>query len=620
MPLTLTAPDTGPVPLLEVAGLRTYFDTPAGVVKAVDGVDLRVDQGRTVCVVGESGSGKSVTARSILQLVDKPGRLESGTIAWSAGTGVVDLAPLDPRGSRMRAVRGREISMIFQEPSASLSPLRTVGAHLIETLRLLHGIGKAEAFERGVELLRRVRIPRPADRMSAYPFQLSGGMCQRVMIALAIAGRPRLLIADEPTTALDVTTQAQILDLLLELQEQDKMAMLFITHDLGVVAEIADDVVVMYRGTVVERGPVDDIFHAPAHPYTRALLASMPVAGASRRRRAAELRGSELRIQERIDQESASKLSPEGIGDDRPSSSEPAHNRAGAAPERGPAAPSDVLSASTVVKLFDVQGRGFFARNREAVKALDGVELGVRAGEILGLVGESGSGKTTLARCFAGAETPTSGRLSYVDERGRSHDLTSKRGHALLTQIRMVFQDPFTSLNPRHTVEQIVADPLVAMRLARGSELTDRVEHMIRRVGLSPAHLRRHPHAFSGGERQRISIARALITGPRVVIADEAVSALDASVRAQVLDLIQDLAEELSLTVLFVSHDLSVVENMCDRVAVMYLGRIVELADTDSLYRAPQHPYTEALLAAVPIADPRLRRRRKPIAAASEPA
>ncbi|WP_431907681.1 ABC transporter ATP-binding protein [Nonomuraea jabiensis] len=620
-------------PLLRIEGLRTHFFTSEGVLKAVDGVDLSVPAGRTVCLVGESGCGKSVTARSILQLVDRPGRIVEGSVRWQGAT---DLAGLDPAGEELRRVRGGEIGMIFQEPMASLSPMYTVGAQLSQALRLHRDLTRQEARQEGVALLRKVGIPDAERRFDAYPFQLSGGMCQRVMIAIALCCDPALLIADEPTTALDVTTQARILDLMMDLRAQNDMAILFITHDLGVVAEIADEVAVMYLGKIVEHGTVAEIFSDPRHPYTRALLRSIPeLRGSGARRRLTAIRGmvpSLHRVPDGCPFHTRCDHAIDGLCDTTP----PPLKRYGeahvaschldevpaeppapalqvaerAAPAAEEAAP--LLRIEGLAKHYPIGG-GLFRRPAGVVRAVDGVDLTIPPGRTLGLVGESGCGKTTLGRCVARLADPTAGRILYRTAAGDEVDLatvTGARLKELRRQIRVIFQDPFSSLNPRMTLQQIVGEPLKTHGIASGGELKDRVADMLARVGLRPEYMRRYPHAFSGGQRQRINIARALITGPRLVVADEPVSALDVSVRAQILNLLTDLQEELGLTYLFISHDLSVVEHISDRVTVMYLGKVVEDAATADLYREPRHPYTEALLHAVPVPDPGRRRER----------
>ncbi|SDS23606.1 peptide/nickel transport system ATP-binding protein [Microlunatus soli] len=555
-------------PLLQVRDLQTHFDLDGRTVKAVDGVSFDIHRGRCLCIVGESGSGKSITARSILRLVERPGRIVGGSIVWNGGDHPVDLTALDPRSATMRTVRGNDIGMVFQEPMASLSPMYTVEQHLIEAIRTHdRPVSKADARARGLELLDRVGISRPETRMSSYPFQLSGGLCQRVMIAIALSADPALLIADEPTTALDVTTQARILRLLAGLQRERGLGMMFITHDLGVVAELADDVAVMRRGHVVESGTVDQIFHDPQHPYTRQLLDALP------------------------------QRSPVPL-------------RTTATTERASSEP--LVKISGLSKRYTVHSTRLFSRKAtEHNQVLSDVALELQRGEVLGLVGESGSGKTTLGRCLVGAYPPDDGSIRYYGRQGTPIEVTEldkMQRRQFQLEMRMVFQDPYSSLNPRKTIQQIIGDPLTVHGLANGSELEDRVAEMLTLVGLPRRYLRRYPHAFSGGERQRISIARALVVDPVCVVADEAVSALDMSVRAQVLELLDELKSRLDLTYLFISHDLSVIRSICDRVAVMSKGDIVELGSAEQIFDDPQHDYTKELLAAAPVPDPRQRK------------
>ena len=667
--------DQGDEKLLTIEGLKVHFETREGVVKAVDGIDLAVPRGRTVCLVGESGCGKTITGRSVLQLVDPPGKIVAGKIRWSRGVGPdqspsqspetapgtsraeIDLATLDPRGEDIRAIRGRRIGMVFQEPMASMSPMYTVGTQLMEAIRLHHALSKREAYERAVGLLRQVRVPQPERRMDSYSFELSGGLCQRAMLAIALSCDPALLIADEPTTALDVTTQARILDLLMELKESRSMAMLFITHDLGVVSEIADDVSVMYLGSIVEAGSVEQILAHPQHPYTQALLRSVPTMGAADARLPA-IRGMVPHPNDRPDgcpfhtrcdsqvpglcdrispptvdlgrgqlvrchlHDSAGRSAAAAAGVNvelivNPRLSDRQY-RSGATSSTATTAPAAhevvaLLDLQDVTVHFPVRRGGLFGRTIGHLRAVDGVDLTIRSGETVGLVGESGCGKTTLGRCILGVVRPTAGSVRYRPGTGESVDLATLPTRALRQyrgEIRMVFQDPFSSLNPRMTLLDLVGEPLRNCGIARGSELQDRVAHMLTKVGLRPEYMRRYPHAFSGGERQRINIARALVTQPRLVVADEPVSALDVSVRAQIINLLEDLREEFDLTYLFISHDLSVVEHICDRAAVMYLGKIAEIAPTAELFRAPRHPYTEALLSAVPVIDTQRQRSR----------
>ena len=542
--------------LLKVDNLKTYFPTRTGLFKAVDDVSFELKRGKTLCVVGESGSGKSVTARSILQIVDRPGRIEDGSIVLTRGDGSsVDLAKLEPRGKEIRGVRGKEIAMIFQEPMSSLSPVHRIGAQIGEALRIHFGIrGKAQR-DRVLELLRQVEIPRPETAIDRYTFEFSGGMRQRVMIAMALACNPQVLIADEPTTALDVTTQAEILDLIKRLQHSHGMAVLFITHDMGVVAEIADEVLVMYRGKVMERGSVEQIFHAPKDDYTRRLI------------------GSVVKLEKKAEVRLTRSQIPVGA--------------------------PPLLAVKNLSLTFP-----------SGLKAVDDVSLIVRAGETLGIVGESGSGKTTMGRCLLRIYDPQAGAMNYRRADGSTVDLCSADKTTLKDvrhDIRMIFQDPVGSLSPRNTVGQIIAEPL-KLAGVKGRSLDDRVSELMQQVGLEPAWRERYPHAFSGGQRQRIGIARAIALKPRLIVADEATSALDVSLRSQMLDLMMKLQDELGLSYVFISHDMSVIRYMCDRVAVMYRGKIVEAGETDQVVNNPAHDYTRALLSAIPHPDPRNRR------------
>jgi len=545
--------------LLQVRDLSTHFPTRTGIVKAVDGISFDVERGKTLCVVGESGSGKSVTARSILQIVDEPGRIVGGSMMLQRPDGSsVDLATLDRRGRAIRAIRGAEIAMIFQEPMSSLSPVHTVGNQITEVLQLHLNLSKAEARARCVQLLEQVEIPSPGKAVDRYTFEFSGGMRQRAMIAMALACNPSLLIADEPTTALDVTTQAEILDLMRQLQKSHGMAVMFITHDMGVVAEIADQVIVMHRGKVVENGPVDAIFHAPAADYTRMLIGSVTKLGHT----------ADIRLQ------------------------------------RAPIA----AAVEPILQVRDLTM--VFAGAKSSVKAVDNVSLSVLPGESLGIVGESGSGKTTMGRCLLRVYEPAAGTIDYRRADGSSVDIVTADRQTLKQcrrEMRMIFQDPVGSLNPRMTVAQIVGEPLLVNGLATGRDLDDRVADLLANVGLDPAWRERYPHAFSGGQRQRIGIARAIALNPRLIVADEATSALDVSLRAQMLDLLLNLQDKLGLSFVFISHDIAVIRYFCDRVAVMYRGRIVETGATDQVCDAPVHAYTQALLSAIPQPDPRAR-------------
>ncbi|MBR0648813.1 ABC transporter ATP-binding protein [Roseomonas terrae] len=551
---------------LDIQDLHVSFPTRAGLVRAVDGVSLSLVRGKTTCVVGESGSGKSVTARAILQIIDPPGRITGGRILLRReGEPELDVATLGPRSRAIRELRGHDIAMIFQEPMSSLSPVHRIGDQIGEAVRLHLGVSRREARSRAAELLAQVEIPDPRNAIDRYTFEFSGGMRQRAMIAMALACNPSILIADEPTTALDVTTQAEILDLLRRLQDARGMTMMFITHDMGVVAEIAHDVVVMERGQVRERGPVHTLFADPRDAYTRMLLGNVT----------------------KLESPSAIRL---------------------ARPSR-PIGPP-VLSLRDVEMRFGGR-KGLFRRGGAEVRAVDGISLDVRAGETLGVVGESGSGKTTLGRCILRVLDPTGGAIDYRRRDGSVIDLVNAENDALRAarrEIRMVFQDPFASLNPRMTVAQIVGEPLLVNGLARGAVLQGKVASLLERVGIDPNSAERYPHAFSGGQRQRIGIARALALSPRVIVADEPTSALDVSIRARTLDLLLELQDELDLALILISHDISVIRYMCDRVAVMHRGRVVETGETIQVCDDPQHAYTKALLSAVPRPDPTARR------------
>ncbi|MGG7581984.1 ABC transporter ATP-binding protein [Rhizobium sp. Nf11,1] len=544
-------------PLLEVRNLVTEFPLRTGVFRAVNDLSFSIEPGKTLCVVGESGSGKSVTARSILQIIDSPGQIASGSILLHRPDGTsLDLAKLDPRSRAIRSVRGRDIAMIFQEPMSSLSPVHTVGDQITEVLRLHLNMSKAQARTEAVSLLRQVEIPNPEQALDRYAFQYSGGMRQRAMIAMALACKPQLLIADEPTTALDVTTQAEILDLIKRLQQSTGMAVLFITHDMGVVAQIADDVLVMHHGVAKEYGPVEQIFHAPQDPYTRMLI------------------GSVLKLEQKAEIRLA-----------RP--------------------PLD----TSAEPILDIRNLSMHFGD---MKALNDVSIALLPGETLGIVGESGSGKTTMGRSIMRLYDPTGGEMIYRRADGKVVDLAKLEGAELKAarrELRMVFQDPFGSLNPRMTVAQVIGEPLLVNGVARGRELDERVCHLMDQVGLDPAGRERYPHAFSGGQRQRIGIARAITLNPRIIVADEATSALDVSVRFQVLDLLMRLQDELGLAYIFISHDIGVIRYMCDRVGVMYRGKLVEMGEADKVCNAPDHPYTQALISAIPRPDPRDRDR-----------
>ena len=569
--------------LLTVRDLHVRFATPGGFIRAVTGISFRVRPRSTVALVGESGSGKSVVSQSILRILPRSGVITRGEILFAdprLNGEVVDLVKLPDNGAYMRAIRGGRISIIFQEPMTSLSPVHTIGNQVSEALRLHRPVSAAQASELTEEMLRLVGFPDPKRALRSYPFELSGGLRQRAMIAMALVCRPALLIADEPTTALDVTIQAQILKLIVELQHELSMAVLLITHDLGVVANVAEEIVVMYHGEVMESGTLDDIFRRAEHPYLRALLRAVPHFDMKPGERLVPIR----------------EIPP---GDAPHLMAEKAEWPADA---NGP-----LVECVGVRKTFSIRKNGWFGGGSgPQVVAVDGISLRIERGECLGLVGESGCGKTTLSKLLLRAVSPESGSIHFND-RGRLIDVLSLDGEDLKRfrrQVQFIFQDPFGSLNPRMTVYDIIEEPLVIHGIGDVRSRREMVHELVTLVGLDPRHLKRYPHSFSGGQRQRIGIARALALRPDLVICDEPTSALDVSIQAQILNLLMDLKKKLSLTYLFISHNLAVVDYIADRIAVMCAGRIVEIADRATLFRNPVHPYTLALLAAVPTPDP----------------
>ncbi|HVF63736.1 MAG TPA: ABC transporter ATP-binding protein [Casimicrobiaceae bacterium] len=552
-------------------------------IPVLDRVSFRIRPGTTVALVGESGSGKSVTAQAILGILPRTGRITHGEILLAGaneGAQPIDLARIDPESSAYRRIRGKRISMIFQEPMLSLSPLHTIGDQVSEALFQHHTMRKEEGMRETANMLALVGFPDPERALKMYPFELSGGLRQRAMIAMALICRPSLLIADEPTTALDVTIQAQILSLLKDLQQRLGMAVLIITHDLGVVANLADEVIVLYRGQVMEAGDVHAIFDAPAHPYLQALLRAVPHFDMKPGERLVPVR--------EIDHQTGPLLkADEGrfTGNDT------------------------ILKVGNVCKRFTTRKRGWIGGQTHTVQAVADVSLDIRRGECFGLVGESGCGKTTLSKMIMRALVPDSGRIVY-DDRGRAIDVGAADEAELKRfrrRVQYIFQDPIGSLSPRMTVFDILKEPLVIHKVGDSDYQAEMVKELMRLVGLDPRFLSRYPHSFSGGQRQRIGIARALALKPDLLLCDEPVSALDVSIQAQILNLLNDLRNELGLTFLFISHNLAVVDYVADEIAVMCRGRIVEIAPREILFRDPVHPYTQGLLAAVPYPD--LRRR-----------
>ncbi|MCX8102362.1 MAG: ABC transporter ATP-binding protein [Geminicoccaceae bacterium] len=572
--------------LLAVRDLAIAFRAEEGTVEAVRGVSFDVPVGRTVALVGESGSGKTVVSQAIMGILPRTAAITAGRILFTdpAGDGrTVDLAALDPDAPARRRIRGARMSIIFQEPMSSLSPLHTIGDQVGEAYALHRRASREEIRARTLEMLGKVGFPDPERAYKSYPFELSGGLRQRAMIAMALVCEPALLIADEPTTALDVTIQAQILKLMADLQKELGIAILFITHDLGVVATIADYMVVLYRGRVMERGPMRTLLGRPQHPYLQGLLRAVPRLHTPADQPLVPLR----RIASAVD-------TLRGRG------GEPARVVAKAGP---------ILEVEGLRKTFRLRSGGWLRRTVHEIVAVDEVSFTVERGECLAIVGESGSGKTTVSRMIMRALVPDRGRIVFHDA-ARPVDVLALRERELAAfrrKIQYIFQDPFGSLNPRMTILDIVAEPLVIHRIGDRAEREERVRALLAAVGLGPQHLRRYPHSFSGGQRQRIGIARALALEPELLICDEPVSALDVSVQAQVLNLLKELKKTLGLTYLFISHNLAVVKYIADRIGVMCAGRLVELAPTPALFANARHPYTKALLAAVPEPDPDFR-------------
>lgn len=560
-------------PLLSVKNLTVDFHTSEGVTRAVNNISFDIPAGRTIGIVGESGSGKSVTSLAVMGLLQKPAaKIPQGEILFNGQ----DLLKFSD--SQMRDIRGNQISMIFQEPMTSLNPVFKVGDQIAETLRVHKNISKKEAWEKAVDLMNQVGIPNPTARAHAFPHEMSGGQKQRVMIAMAISCEPKLLIADEPTTALDVTIQKQVLDLLFKLQQEYHMSMMFITHDLGVIGDIADDVVVMYRSNVVEKNNARTIFTGANHPYTKGLLACRPKLGANPKRLLTvsdfmNEKGEEIKIESHkvqvFDKETVEHKSTDVL-----------------------------LEVKNLVTQFPIKG-GFFNRTVDQFKAVNDVSFTLKKGQTLGLVGESGCGKTTLGRTILRLIEPASGQIIY-----NGKDITNVYGEELRLlrrKMQIIFQDPYSSLNPRMTVAEILTEPLVIHNVGNSKQQRlDMARELADKVGLKVNQLNRYPHEFSGGQRQRISIARALMLRPEFVVCDESVSALDVSIQAQVLNLLLDLQDEFGLTYVFISHDLSVVNFIADEVGVMNAGKIIEMDRASRIYKNPKEEYTRMLLSAIP--------------------
>ena len=616
-------------PLLTVRDLRTWFLTDAGPVRAVDGVSFTLARGETLGVVGESGSGKSVLAKSIMRLLDEPARIVGGEILFRGKNLAVQTE------EEIRKIRGREIAMVFQDPMTSLNPVLRIARQLVEAMTAHGRFTPAAARTRAIDLLRRMGVSAPDRAVQAYPHQFSGGMRQRVMLAMGFSNEPALLIADEPTTALDVTIQAQILDLLRELNASLGTAVILISHDLGVIANVCSRVLVMYAGEVVEEGAPEDLLTDPRHPYTWALLHAAPrIDAESEDRRLATIEGQppdprawpegcRFRARCPFAEDRCAEhpqLLPSGenraarcwVTQDGKPLHPPVRPAAIAAPPQPAAGP--MLRLADLTKHFTLPRETLFARAR-ILRAVDGVDLEVAKGETVGLVGESGCGKSTLARLITRLHEPTGGSVTFAGQ-----DIT----HATMAELRplrrrmqMIFQDPYASLNPRMTVGEILAGPL------RLHELSDnppaRVAELLELVGLPAAHAARYPHEFSGGQRQRISIARALAVGPELIVADEPVSALDVNIQAQIINLMVELQERMGLTYLFIAHDLAVVRHVCDRIVVLYLGKVMEVARAADLFARPLHPYTRTLISAAPVPDPRVERTRRRVPMKGEP-
>ena len=627
-------------PLLQIKDLHTDIEIRSGVVRALSGVDLHVNPGETLGIVGESGSGKTMTALSLMGLLPQGGKVSSGSIILD-GQDLTQL-PLKEK----RKLRGTKVGMIFQDPLTSLNPTMKIGLQVCEPLRVHEGLSKKEALERAVEILKRVGMPRPEVVINNYPHQLSGGMRQRVMIAMALVCKPRILIADEPTTALDVTTQMQILDLIDELRDEYKMGVILITHDLGVVAGHTDRVAVMYAGRIVETAPTKTLFTEPKHRYTSSLMAALPeralAAGtklfsipgappsltnlpvgcrfaarclwATDECRAGypDLRGDETHT--------FSCFHPVQEGDESPAVLQgklDSNKTDGAAADVPQISHETLLDVKEASREYESAGSGFFKREKGVVSAVDRVSITVKKGETYGLVGESGCGKSTVGRLIAGLEPPSGGAIE-LDGR----DLATLKGRDAVRihrDVQMMFQDSYAAMDPRMRIDQILAEPMSIQKTGNARQIAERILEILEQVGLTEEILDRYPHEFSGGQLQRIGFARSLTLAPDLIVADEPVSALDVSVQAQVLNLMKDLQQELGLSYLFISHDLAVVQYMADRIGVMYLGRIVEEGPASEVVKNPKHPYTKALIDSIPVPDPEFKHDENAIKLTGEP-
>ncbi|WP_322555725.1 ABC transporter ATP-binding protein [Sporosarcina beigongshangi] len=613
-------------PLLEVKDLHISFHTQSGTVKAVRGVNFTMNKGETLAIVGESGSGKSVTSKAIMQLLpSQSATYDRGQILFE-GQNLLEVSD-----KKMESIRGSEIAMVFQDPMTALNPTMTIGKQVAESAVKHGGVSKKDALKKAIEILELVGIPEPSTRVNQYPHQFSGGMRQRVVIAIAIACNPRLLIADEPTTALDVTIQAQILDLLRDIQKKMDTSIVLITHDLGVVANMADKVAVMYAGKIVEEGTVNEVFYESQHPYTRGLLKSIP--DLSSNMELYSIPGSPPDLMNPPQGDAFAARNEFALAIDyevQPPMFKVSQTHSAATWLLHPKAPSlssivkvrekevvavekkkrtDFSATDSIIQVHNLQ-KHFHISGDTYLKAVDGVSFDIKKGETLGLVGESGCGKSTIGRTIIRLYEPTGGEVYYNDSPIHGH-LKKESESRIRQKLQMIFQDPYASLNPRKKVIDSVAEGIDIHQLAASpKDRKDIVQNLLEIVGLNKDFMNRYPHEFSGGQRQRVGIARALAVNPEVIIADEPISALDVSIQAQVVNLLKDLQHEKELTYLFIAHDISMVKYISDRIGVMYLGNLVELASTDDLSREPLHPYTQALMSAVPVPDPKIERER----------